>query len=61
MRERRTVLFAAGVLGLLLASCTTNSEPKTASSPEQSARRGDSKEGHVTLYVEGMTKVQGIT
>jgi hypothetical protein len=61
MRERNTVLLAAGVLGLLLAGCTANSEPKTASSPEQSARPGDTKEGQVTVYVEGMTKVQGIT
>ncbi len=51
MRERRTVLIAAGVLGLLLAGCTTNTETKALAG----------KEERLTVYVEGMTKVQGIT
>jgi hypothetical protein len=51
MRERKAVLLAAGVFGLLLAGCTTNAETKAPGG----------KEERVTVFVEGMTKVQGIT
>jgi hypothetical protein len=66
MPERRTVLLAAGVV----AGCTTKTQPQTASAPEKevsspnATKGGPSstpKEQRVTLYVEGMTKVQGIT
>ena len=61
MRKRRKVQLAAGVLGLFLAGCTINSEPKDPSSPEERSATKDAKEEQVTVYVEGMTKVQGIT
>jgi|GEM_PF-5243580 len=71
MPERRTVLLAAGVVvAVVLAGCTTKTQPQTASAPEKevsslSATKGEpltsARQQRVTLYVEGMTKVQGIT
>ncbi len=51
MRERRYLLLAAGVCSLLFAGCTTRTETKAPGAQEE----------RVTVYVEGMTKVQGIT
>lgn len=71
MRQRRTVLLAAGVvIAVILAGCTTKTQPQTGSAPQKEASasvtaNGESstlaKEQRLTLYVEGMTKVQGIT
>jgi hypothetical protein len=72
MREQRTVLLAAGVvIAVILAGCTTKTQPQTGSAPQKEAPKsatanGESstsavKEQRVTLYVEGMTKVLGIT
>jgi hypothetical protein len=51
MCERRPVLLAAGFFGLLLAGCTTRTETKAPAGMQE----------WVTVYVDGMTKVQGIT
>src|SRR5262249_7788410 len=71
MPERRAVLLAASVVvAVILAGCTTKTQPQTGSAPQKEApasatANGESstpaKEQRVTLYVEGMTKVQGIT
>jgi hypothetical protein len=70
MRDRRTVLLAAGVLALLVAGCTTKTQPQMESRPQTEVSSSDAAKGEsltsanrqrVTLYVEGMTKVQGIT
>ena len=72
MRERRSVFLAAGVLvAVILAGCTTKTQPQTGSTPEKGAPASatangesptsDLKQQRVTLYVEGMTKVLGIT
>jgi hypothetical protein len=71
MLQRRTVLITAGVVvAVVLAGCTTKTQPQTGSAPQKEApasvtANGESpnlaKEQRVTLYVEGMTKVQGIT
>jgi hypothetical protein len=71
MRERKTVLLAAGVVSaVLLAGCTTNTQPQTGSALQKEATasvtaNGESstvaKEQQVTLHVEGMTKALGIT
>jgi hypothetical protein len=62
--------FCVGVLVPLLAGCTTKTQPQADSAPQKKAppsvtAKGESsssaKEQRVTLYVEGMTKVQGIT
>jgi hypothetical protein len=64
------VTLAATVLGLWLSGCTSNTEPGTADAPKQRAsvsslRHGGAADGareeRVTVYVEGMTKLQGIT
>lgn len=51
MCERMNILLAAGVCGLLIAGCATRTETKAPAVHEE----------RVTVYVEGMTKVQGIT
>jgi uncharacterized lipoprotein YajG len=70
MGERRTVLLAAGVMVSLLAGCTRKAQPQKDSPPHKEVsslltEKGESsistKEQRVALYVEGMTKVQGIT
>jgi hypothetical protein len=61
MHDRRTVLLAVGVFALLIAGCTTNTVPKAASSREQDGKPRTAQQDRVTVYVEGMTKVQGIT
>jgi hypothetical protein len=70
MFKRTLRTFRVGVLVLLLAGCTTKSEPQGEAAPQQDksssvAARGESSKAagpqRVTLYVEGMTKVQGIT
>jgi copper chaperone CopZ/thioredoxin-related protein len=62
--------FRVGVLVLLLAGCTTKPKPQGEAAPQQDAPpsvagKGDSSKAagpqRVTLYVESMTKVQGIT
>jgi hypothetical protein len=71
MREQRTVLLAAGVvIAVILAGCTTKTPPQTGSAPQKEAPASVTANGEsttlaqgqqVTLYVEGMTKIQGIT
>lgn len=71
MRERRTVLLAASVvIAVILAGCTTKTQPQTGGAPQKEAPASVTansesstlaKEQQVTLHVEGMTKVQGIT
>ena len=71
MPKRRTVLLAAGFfVTVILAGCITKTQPQTGSAPQKEASasvlaNGESpnsaKEQRVTLHVEGMTKVQGIT
>jgi ABC-type phosphate transport system substrate-binding protein len=64
------VTLALGLSALLLVGCTTKTQPQADSAPQKGASssvaaKGKSasaaKEQRVTLYVEGMTKVQGIT
>jgi hypothetical protein len=70
MPKRRIVLLAAGVFVLLVTGCTTKTQPQMDSTPKEEASVPDTAKGEplspagkqrVTLYVEGMTKVQGIT
>ncbi|MCI0459318.1 MAG: hypothetical protein L0Z62_20405 [Gemmataceae bacterium] len=70
MSEQMTLTLAATVLGLLFSGCTSNTEPGTADAPKQGASVPLPRHGHVdtgareervTVYVEGMTKLQGIT
>ncbi len=70
MPERKTVLLAAGVFVLFVASCTTKTQPQINTTPKEEASAPGTAKGEpvspagkqrVTLYVEGMTKVQGIT
>jgi hypothetical protein len=70
MPERMAMTLAATALGLVLTGCASNTEPETADAPKQgasvaSSQHGEAKAGareeRVTVYVEGMTKLQGIT
>ena len=72
MLERRALLLAAGAMVAgLLAGCTAKTEPQTDSAPQKETlapgmANGESsssavKERRVTLHIEGMTKVLGIT
>jgi hypothetical protein len=71
MRERKTVLLSSGVmLSVILVGCTMKTQPQTGSAPQEKAPPSvpaigepstHAKEQRVMLYVEGMTKVQGIT
>jgi uncharacterized lipoprotein YajG len=64
------VTLALGLAVVLLAGCTTKTQPQadsasqTDASSSVTAKAKSPAAGHdlrVTLYVEGMTKVQGIT
>jgi hypothetical protein len=57
MYQRGPMTLAASSLVMLLVGCTT--KPPPPPSPTHSGR--PDKQGQVTLHVEGMTKVQGIT
>ncbi len=68
MRDRRTVLLARGVFALLVASCTTKTQPQPDWMPQKGASvktkdefSTPARHQRVVLYVEGMTKIQGIT
>ncbi len=70
MRDRWTVLLSVGVFALLVAGCTTKTQPQTGSAPQKEAPASVAvnsesstlaREQRVTLHVEGMTKIQGIT
>lgn len=59
MFKPTSLTLAAGMVGLLLAGCAKQ-EPPTHSAPETASSLSDNVK-RVTLHVEGMTKVQGIT
>lgn len=59
MLKPTCVAVAVGFLGRLLTGCTTKTE-QSANSALQSAATSSNSVKHVTLHVEGMTKVQGI-
>ncbi len=62
-------VLGAGVLVALLAGCSTKTPPQADNSPQNPSASPETTQGgpsnpakqRVTLYVEGMTKVQGIT
>ena len=70
MFKRALLILAVNTFGLVLVGCTTNTQPPANSgaekrSPSSASEKAESsapvKRERVTLYVRGMTKVQGIT
>jgi hypothetical protein len=70
MHDRTTLLLAVGLFILLVLGCTTKTAPPTESMSQEKRSSPDTAKAksltsaakqRVTLYVEGMTKVQGIT
>jgi hypothetical protein len=70
MPEWMAVTLAATALGLVLTGCASNTEPETPGASKHgasvaSSQHGEAKAGvreeRVTVYVEGMTKLRGIT